>query len=103
MLLSEVAVMERHEHHARRHDVTYLRRSDDGSTTRDNPNTIAIENAALIGVVGVDGHKDSRGSFVELRRLPCFCSRVPMVGLTTADRDRRELFIRKSSPHPVGA
>src|SRR4029450_13782971 len=65
------------------------------SATRDDADTVAIENAALIGVGGVDGHEDSRGSFVELRRFPCFLSRVAMVGLTTADRDRRELFIRR--------
>jgi hypothetical protein len=42
MLLSEVTVVKWHEYHPARHNVTHFRRSDNGSTARDDPDTIAI-------------------------------------------------------------
>src|SRR4029450_4115539 len=95
MLLSEIAVVERHEHHSGRYHVTHLRGSDHGSTTRDDADTVAIKNATVIGIGDVDGHENSWGCVVELRRFTCLCSRVPVVRLTTADRDCRKSFIRR--------
>src|SRR4029453_9738367 len=94
MLFSEVTVVKRHEDHPRRHDVTHLRRSDNGSTARDDPNTIAIQDAEPSGVGLIDRDEDPWRCLVELRCLCGFCARMPLVRLPTADGNRRKLFIR---------
>ena len=95
MLFSEVTVVKRHEYHPRRHNVTHFRRSDNGSTARDDPDTIAIQDAEPRGVGLIDSHEDTGRRLVELRCLCRFGARMPVVRLPTADGNRRKLFIRR--------